>query len=110
MADEREKLQQEIARLRAIEADLTARAARAEGELLASRALHAATIESLPFDFWARDREGYCFSQNTTTLENWGDLLHKRPEDLSLPPRVLEAWLDNTRRALSGEIVRGDAE
>jgi len=110
MADEREKLQQEIARLRAIEADLTARAARAEGELLASRALHAATIESLPFDFWARDREGYCFSQNTTTLENWGDLLHKRPEDMELPPRVLEAWLDNNRRALSGEIVHGDAE
>jgi PAS domain S-box-containing protein len=110
MADEREKLHQEIARLRAVEAELTARAVRAEEELQASRALHAATIESLPFDFWARDREGYCFSQNATTLENWGDLLHKRPEDMELPPQVLEAWLDNNRRALSGEIVRGDVE
>jgi PAS domain S-box-containing protein len=100
----------ETVRLRARIAELTERAERAEKELEASRALHAATVESLPFDFWARDREGYCFSQNSTTRANWGDLLHKRPQDMQFPEAVIEKWLANNRRALSGEIVRGDVE
>jgi PAS domain S-box-containing protein len=96
MDDDRENLRAENARLRA--------------ELEASRAIHAATIESLPFDFWARDREGYCFSQNNTTREHWGDLLHKRPEDMPFPADVIARWLANNRLALAGEIVRGDVE
>jgi PAS domain S-box-containing protein len=110
MDDDRETLRAEIARLRAAEAELRERATRAEKELHASRALHAATIESLPFDFWARDREGYCFSQNSTARANWGDLLDKRPQDTPLRAEVIEAWLANHRRALAGEIVRGDVE
>ena len=102
--------QREIARLRAVEADLRARLAQAAEQLSASQALHAATIESLPFDFWARDRQGYCFSQNATTLANWGDLLHKRPEDMQMDPALVGRWLDNNRRALSGETVIGDEE
>ena len=108
--DERERLQAEVARLREREAELEARVKRAEQELQESRAFNAATIEGLPFDFWARDREGYCFSQNATTLANWGDLLHKRPEDMPLPRHVIDTWLANNRRALSGEVVEGDVE
>ena len=107
---ERQTLEDELARLRAREAELSARADRAEQEARASRALHEATIESLPFDFWARDREGYCFSQNATAVQNWGDLLHKRPEDMPLPRQVIEGWLANNRRTLAGEIVDGEAE
>jgi two-component system, cell cycle sensor histidine kinase and response regulator CckA len=107
---EADGLRAEIARLRAIEAELTARVARAEEELEASRALHAATVEGLPFDFWARDKEGYCFSQNATCKANWGDLLDRRPEDMPLPASVIEIWLSNNRRALAGEIVRGDVQ
>jgi len=107
---EAESLRAEIARLLASEGELLARATRAEEELQASRALHAATVESLPFDFWARDREGYCFSQNATCHANWGDLLNKRPEDMPLPAAVIETWLSNNRRALAGEIVRGDVQ
>jgi PAS domain S-box-containing protein len=106
--DELSALRAELARLRAAEAELTARARRAEDELRASQALHAATIEGLPFDFWARDREGVCFSQNATARANWGDLLHKRPEDMDLPASVVDVWLDNNRRALAGNIVQGD--
>jgi hypothetical protein len=65
----------EVTALRAEVERLRERAERAEKELRESRALHAATVESLPFDFWARDREGYCFSQNATARANWGDLL-----------------------------------
>ncbi len=90
--DGQDPLQAEVARLRQSVADLEARAKRAEQELRESRAFNAATIESLPFDFWARDREGYCFSQNGTALANWGDLRHKRPEDMPLPREVIERW------------------
>ena len=108
--DELEALRSEVIRLHAREEELTATVRRAEEELRASRAIHDATIESLPFDFWARDREGYCFSQNATARANWGDLLHKRPEDTAVASSVLENWLANNRRALSGELVRGDVQ
>jgi PAS domain S-box-containing protein len=97
-ADDRDALRAEIARLRAANEELT-------DELRASRAIHAALIESLPFDFWARDRDGYCFSQNAAARANWGDLTGRRPEDQELPAPVVEAWLANNRRALAGEKV-----
>src|SRR5262249_13965702 len=106
--NDRDALAREIERLRAVQGELEARLCRAEEALHQSRALHAATIESLPFDFWARDSEGYCFSQNSTALANWGDLLGKRPEDMDTPPEVVEVWLSNNRRALAGEVVSGD--
>ena len=108
--DEVAALRAEVARLRASLDDVDTRARGVERELLASQALHQATIESLPFDFWARDREGYCVSQNRAARENWGDLLNRRPEDMDLPAEVIEAWLANNRRALAGEIVRGDVD
>ena len=106
--EERDALRAEIAQLRASKEELEARAARAEEDLRASRAIHSALIESLPFDFWARDAEGYCFSQNATARAHWGDLLGKRPQDLPLPGPVVEAWLANNRRALAGETVSGE--
>ncbi|HEY6032959.1 MAG TPA: ATP-binding protein, partial [Kofleriaceae bacterium] len=89
---------------------MRAEVARLQAELSSSRALYQATIESLPFDFWARDREGYCVSQNRATREHWGDLLARRPEDMDLPADVIENWLANNRRALAGEIVRGEVD
>jgi PAS domain S-box-containing protein len=99
-----------VAVLRAELAQARARAERAEEALGESRAVLAAAIESMPFEFWARNREGYCISQNAMVRENWGDLLHKRPEDMGFPAPVIETWLENNRRALSGEVVRGDVE
>ncbi len=89
---------------------LRAEVERLRAELRATQAMHEATIESLPFDFWARERDGYCVSMNSATRRHWGDLLHKRPEDHGLPPDVLATWLANNARALAGEIVRGDVE
>ena len=101
-------LRAEVVRLRAELAEAAARETRLAADLRASRALHDATIESLPFDFWARDRDGYCIRHNTTTRARWGDSLGKRVEDMDLPSDVAATWLDNNRRALAGEIVRGD--
>jgi PAS domain S-box-containing protein len=108
--DDQAAMRAEIVRLRAAEAELSARAARAEDELHASRAILIAAIENLPFEFWARDQEGYCLHQNALARTNWGDLLRKRPEDMDLPAQVIETWLANNRRALAGETVRGDVE
>ncbi|MBL9026380.1 MAG: PAS domain S-box protein [Myxococcales bacterium] len=109
-SDEEERLREEAETLRAKLESLEARAERAERALREARAIHDATIESLPFDFWARDSQGYCFSQNATTMSNWGDLRNKRPQDMGLPAEVVELWLSNNRRALAGEIVRGDRD
>jgi len=89
---------------------LRAEVARLRDEVAQTRAMHEALIESLPFDFWARDRDGWCFSENSQTRRNWGSLIGTRPEDRDLPPEVIERWRDNNRRALSGEIVRGNVE
>ncbi len=89
---------------------LRAEVARLEAELRASRALHDATIESLPFDFWARDRDGVCVSLNSACHANWGNLLGQRPEDSTAPPDVIAVWLANNARALAGEIVHGDVD
>jgi len=105
---ELEVLRAEVARLRTELDEATARESRLAADLRASQALHAATIESLPFDFWARDREGYCISHNSTTRARWGEALHRRVEDMDLPSDVAATWLDNNRRALGGEIVRAD--
>jgi len=106
--DELAALRAEVVRLRAELDATTARQKRLADDLCASQAMHSATIESLPFDFWARDREGYVISRNSTTRMRWGEVLHTRVEDLDLPSDVRANWLANNRRALRGEIVRGE--
>jgi PAS domain S-box-containing protein len=77
-------------------------------EKLESR-LHT-VIESLPFDFFGINANGRYFIQNTTCRMSWGDIIGKRPEDLSVDKHTLALWLDNNRRAFSGEIVKGRVE
>ncbi|MBW2173660.1 MAG: PAS domain-containing protein, partial [Deltaproteobacteria bacterium] len=69
-----------------------------------------AAVESLPFDFFAIDADGRYAMQNTVCMEHWGDLVGKRPQDLSTDSDTLALWLDNNRRAFSGETVQGDVE
>jgi signal transduction histidine kinase/CheY-like chemotaxis protein len=91
-------------------AELRAEIARLQAELTATRALHEATIESLPFDFWARDVDGVCVSLNSACRTTWGNLLGQRPEDAAAPPEVIAVWLANNARALAGDIVHGDVD
>ena len=80
--EDEDTLRRELARLRGVEAELSARLSHAEEQLRASQALHAATIESLPFDFWARDREGYPPLAETIDDPMW---LRERWHDDQLP-------------------------
>lgn len=83
---------------------------RAEDELARNRAVLQATIESLPFDFFALGLDGRYFLQNAHSKLHWGDAIGKHPEELGVDRAILAIWLDNNRRALAGDIVEGDVE
>ena len=82
----------------------------AEESLTKREAQLRATIESLPFDFFAIDETGHYILQNTSCRENWGDLIGKRPEDVAVSDEVRMLWLDNNRRAFEGETVEEEVQ
>lgn len=82
-----------------------------EERLKENQALFHSFIDSLPFDFFAIDATtGKCIVQNLDSKKRWGSVVGKRPEDVAPNEDILNIWLDNNRRALSGETVRGDIE
>lgn len=81
---------------------------RTQMALQASEALLKATIDNIPFDFWARDREMRCIMQSEATIRTWGDQLGKGIEDSGAASGSQATWMHNNRRALAGEVVRGE--
>jgi PAS domain S-box-containing protein len=65
-----------------------------------------ATIESLPFDFFAVDSSGRYIMENAACVKRWGDIIGKRPEEIDVDEETKRIWLDNNQRAFSGEIIR----
>jgi hypothetical protein len=55
-----------------------------EEALRANQAILYAAIESLPFDFFAIDENGYYFLQNSVCVKRWGNAVGVRPEELKL--------------------------
>ena len=80
------------------------------GALKGNEAMLRATIESLPFDFFAIDREGCYFMLNDAALHHWGDVIGKKPEEVILDYPEGKRWLENNQRAFAGETVRGEVE
>jgi PAS domain S-box-containing protein len=84
-------------------------------QVLAARALRQsesrlrAAIDSLPFDFFALDRDMRYVLQNKVCVEHWGELIGKTPAAVATDPETVELWLDNNRRALAGEVVAEEA-
>jgi PAS domain S-box-containing protein len=87
--------------------DIT-RQQRAEEALRQSDIRLRTAVESLPLDFFVLDTDGRYVMQNASCTRHWGDLLGKRPEDLSIDARILAVWQSNNRRALAGEVVEGE--
>ena len=79
-----------------------------EVELTKSRAILQATIECLPFDFFALGPDGRYILQNATCKSHLGDYIGKTPEEICPNEEDLAIWLDNNRRAFRGEKVEGD--
>ncbi|PKK83087.1 MAG: hypothetical protein CVT49_10260 [candidate division Zixibacteria bacterium HGW-Zixibacteria-1] len=84
--------------------DITA-AKKAEDQLRKNEALLRATMDSLPFDFFAMDESGRYVLQNKTCLRNWGNIIGKLPEEVAPTEEIKELWRRNNSRALSGETV-----
>jgi len=96
-----------VCRVTGVAQDITVRK-EAEDALRESRARLRAAVESLPFDFFMLDNEGRYAMFNSVAREHWGDCTGRRPEDLCPDEATLALWHSNNRRALAGEIVRGE--
>jgi PAS domain S-box-containing protein len=77
-------------------------------ELAESAARLRAATDSLPFGFWMRDLEHPCVLQNPVARAHRGDLLGRRPQEADVPAELKQQWEEEGRRALAGEVVRGE--
>jgi PAS domain S-box-containing protein len=89
--------------------DITERSL-AEEALRAREAQLSTLVESLPFELFGIGRDGRYFLQNEVCRKHWGDFIGKKPEEVANDQHTLDVWLDNNRRAFSGEIVKGEIE
>ncbi len=81
----------------------------AEEALRESEARLGTAIESIPFDVFLIDANGRYVLQNTFSKKCWGDVVGKRPEDVTDDPAILARWIDNNRKAWAGQIVEEEA-
>ncbi len=97
LLEELTELRQRVTTLEAVEA-----------ELRKNRALLQATIDNLPFDFFAIGMDGRYMLQNAASKAHWGDAVGKLPKDAAGNEETLVLWEENNRRAFAGEKVEGD--
>lgn len=81
---------------------------KADEQLRTSEARLRTVIESIPFDLFLIGRDGRYEMQNPTSRKRWGEVIGLRPEDVATDAASLALWLDNNRRAFSGEILQGE--
>jgi len=82
----------------------------AEEELQKGKGILNTIIDSLPFDVFALDPSNRYFLQNSICVKNWGNVIGKCPKDLPVNKETINLWMDNNRRALSGETVADEVE
>ncbi|HEX2934888.1 MAG TPA: PAS domain S-box protein [Bacteroidales bacterium] len=69
-----------------------------------------AAIDSWPFEFWARDINGYQILQNKISRERAGNLIGKRIEDIDMPEDTRKQSEQLIKRVLSGESISIETE
>ncbi|UCG52853.1 MAG: PAS domain S-box protein [Candidatus Latescibacterota bacterium] len=79
----------------------------AEEKLRASEATLRTAMENIPFDFFVIGEDGR-YALHNFDKERWGDLTGMRPEDVDVDEETRALWLENNRRAFSGEVVEGE--
>lgn len=98
-----------VCRMVGVAQDITARK-EAEEALRETQVRLRAAVESLPFDFFMLDNDGNYTMFNSVARAHWGDCTGRRPEDLCPDEATLALWQSNNRRALAGEVVRGEVQ
>ena len=83
---------------------------RTEASLRESQNVLLTAIENLPFDFFAIDENDHYFLQNSACTERWGNLIGLRPREAQFDEAIISKWIENNRRAWSGETVREEVE
>jgi PAS domain S-box-containing protein len=82
---------------------------RAQEELAKSQTILQATIDCLPFNFFAIGLDGRYTLQNAVSkAQQRADVIGKLPEEVCPNEHDLAIWLDNNRRAFAGEKVEGE--
>ena len=105
LISELEDLRQRLAALD----DIVSQRRRAEDELAKNRAVLRATIDSLPFNFFAIGLDGRYMLQNAESKAQLrADAVGRLPEEVCPNQEDLSLWLDNNRRAFAGEKVEGE--
>lgn len=79
-----------------------------EAALRASQANLRTVLDSLPIEFWMRDREQRVVLQSSLTFLRWETPDTTRLEETSVPLHVRERWKEVNRRAYAGEMVRSE--
>jgi PAS domain S-box-containing protein len=83
---------------------------RAEESLRESELRLRAAVESLPFDFFILDKDERYVMVNSAARANRAIDAGLRPEDVCSDEATLALWKDNNRRALAGEVVKGEVQ
>jgi PAS domain S-box-containing protein len=81
-----------------------------EQKIADSQVLLESVIENIPYDFWARDKDGVCFLQNNLSRSNWGEMIGNTPEEQDISLETLARWIENNEKAYNGEIVSREVE
>ncbi|TXT58080.1 MAG: putative Histidine kinase [Promethearchaeota archaeon] len=63
-------------------------------------------IESLPFSVFVLNKQERYIMQNSACVEHWGNIIGKRPEDVTEDEEIIKLWKNNNRRVFSGEIIK----
>lgn len=95
----------EVYRIAAFSRDVTA-----EYERERISAILQSAIDSWPFDFWARDVEGYEILQNKASRERSGNLLGTKLADIKMSDEKREEANKMAERVLKGENISVDLE
>lgn len=69
-----------------------------------------AVIEYIPFEFYALNKNQEYILENSVCKKNWGDLIGKSVLSIDVDKNILELWLKNNQRALSGESIDEEIE
>lgn len=67
-------------------------------------------IDNAPFEIWARNLDMICILENKLLKEHWGSILGTKPQENSINQEELNIWINNNKKAITGEIVNYEVD